>query len=486
MRNAAFGRRDTGVPDVPPSAYLDPRDPAARRLLTALFIGVFMSALDTAVIAPAVPALRAAFTLDNRQISLITVIFILGSMPSTVLMANLGDRHGRRPVYLACSAVFALGSLMIAASTSFWMVLAGRAVQGIGAGGLMPTASAIIGDTFAPEQRGRVLGLVGATYGMAFVIGPPLATLLMLAASWHWIFLINLPIAAVVLFLSARALPARAPAAGPAALDLAGIVALFGFLVALVLGITRAADPFAGAVLWPWLLAAAAALLAVLVAIEGRASQPMVPLRLFGNRQLATTYLLTAGAGFGMGAIAFLSLIATLAHGVAPKMAGFALLPMVICSMIGSMAAGRGLNRYGARRLIVAGFALLAVGYGGSAAVGLGLWGYLLFSVPVGIGVGVVVGGALRSIAIDEAPVAVRGAAQGLINLCSSVGTLLAASCIGAVADFQGGGSGGFAIAYAMVAGTMLLMMVIALGLRPGAAGHAPEGEATLELRTDT
>ncbi len=469
---------------MPTSGFLDPRDPAARQLLIALFIGVFMSALDTAVIAPAIPALRAAFTLDNRQISLITVIFILGSMPSTVLMANLGDRHGRRPVYLACSAVFALGSLMIAASGSFWMVLAGRAVQGIGAGGLMPTASAIIGDTFAPEQRGRVLGLVGATYGMAFVIGPPLATLLMLAASWHWIFLINLPIAAVVLTLGARALPARAPEAAPAPLDLGGMVTLFAFLVALVLGITRAADAFAGVALWPWLLAGAALLLGVLVAIEGRVRQPVVPLELFGNRQLATTYLLTAGTGLGMGAIAFLSLIATLAHGVAPKMAGFALLPMVICSMLGSMAAGRGLNRYGARRLIVAGFALLAVGYGGSAATTLGLWGFLVFSVPIGLGIGVVVGGALRSIAIDEAPASVRGAAQGLINLCSSVGTLVSASCIGAVADFQGGGSAGFGSAYAMVAGAMLVMMVVALGLRRSAVGRDAGADPTLELRT--
>jgi MFS family permease len=464
--------RSLGLVPVSSSPYIDSRDPSARRLLTALFVGVFMSALDTAVIGPVVPALRAAFEIDNRQVGLITVVFILAAMPSTVLMANLGDRNGRRPVYLACVAVFAIGSLLIAAASSFPMILAGRVIQGVGAGGLMPVASAIIGDTFAPEQRGKVLGLVGATYGMAFVIGPPLATVLMLAASWHWIFLLNLPIAAVVLVLGARALPAHRGAGPLAPLDLPGMGLLFVLLVALVLGITRALDPLAGILLWPWCLGAAALLLLVFLRLERGAGQPVVPLQLFANRQLATAYLLTTGAGFGMGAVAFLTLIATLAHGVAPKNAGFALLPLVVCSMLGSLGAGRSLNALGARRLIVAGFALLALGYAGSALTGLGLWGFLVASVPVGLGVGVVVGGALRSIAIDEAPAPVRGSAQGLINLCSSVGTLVSAACVGALADFNGGGAAGFAVAYGVVAAVMLAMMLVALALREGAAAR--------------
>jgi MFS family permease len=473
----------TACVNVPNSQFLDSRAPAARRLLIALFVGVFMSALDTAVIAPAIPALRVAFGVDNRQISLVTVIFILGSMPSTALMANLGDRHGRRPIYLGCVAGFALGSLTIALSTSFWMILVGRAIQGIGAGGLMPTASAIIGDTFAPKQRGRVLGLVGATYGMAFVVGPPMATLLMLAANWHWIFLLNLPIAGAVLYLGARALPAHRPQGPLAPLDRAGILVLFALLGTLVLGITRTLDAFVGVLLWPWLLACAAGLLVLFIRIERRARQPVVPLELFAIRQLSTAYLLTAGAGFGMGAVAFLTSIATLSHGVAPKLGGFALLPLVICSMVGSMVAGRQLNRYGARNLIVSGFVLLAIGYGGSALAGLGIWGFLVSSVPVGLGIGVVVGGALRSIAIDEAPPPVRGAAQGLINLCSSVGTLLSAACIGALADFNGGGGPGFSVAYAMIAGAMLLMVFVALGLRQVATQRDAGEVAPVEVR---
>ena len=191
--------------------------------MPALFIGVFMAALDTAVIAPAIPALRESFAIDHRKAALLMVVFILCSLCSTALLANLGDRHGRRPVFLGSVACFAAGSLLIALSPTYWMVLVGRAVQGIGAGGILPTASAVIGDAVAANERGRALGLIGATYGMAFVLGPPLATLLMLAFSWHWIFLINLPIAALVMVLGQRSLPRTTPAAALPPLDGTGI-----------------------------------------------------------------------------------------------------------------------------------------------------------------------------------------------------------------------------------------------------------------------
>ena len=126
--------------------------------------------------------------------------------------------------------------------------------------------------------------------------------------------------------------------------------------------------------------------------------------RHFAKRQLALTYGLTTAAGFGMGSVVFLSSMAELAHGVEPRHAGFVLLPLVLCSMLGSVGAGRLLNRLGPRTLLLAGFGALALGYAASAWPAAGLWFFLLASMPVGLGVGIVVGGALRSIAIDEAP----------------------------------------------------------------------------------
>jgi MFS family permease len=444
--------------------------------MPALFIGVFMAALDTAVIAPAIPALREAFAIDHREAALLMVVFVLCSLCSTALLANLGDRHGRRPVYLGSVACFAVGSLLIALSPSFWMVLVGRAVQGFGAGGITPTASAVIGDAVAAKDRGRALGLIGATYGMAFVLGPPLATVLMLAFSWHWIFLINLPIAALVMGLGASSLPRHVRAASLPPLDRAGILLAMLMLSCLVLGITRVADDLFGQRLWPGFLLGAALGLVLLLRVERQAAAPMIPVSLFRKRQLTLTYLLTTAAGFGMGSVIFLSSIAQLAHGVAPRHGGFVLLPLVLSSMLGSMGAGRLLNRLGARTLLLAGFGALALGYAASAFTAPGLWFFLLASMPVGLGVGIVVGGALRTIAIDESPAAVRGSAQGLINICTSIGTLLSAATIGALADFGGGGAAGFGLAYTVVALAMLAMFGLTLALQGGSTARGPAG----------
>lgn len=439
-------------------------------LITVLFTGVFMAALDTAIVGPAIPVLRETFGVDNRAVGLVMSVFVLFSLCSTALMANLSDRLGRRPIYLFSVSTFAIGSLLIALSPSFWMVIASRAIQGIGAGGITPTASAVVGDMFKPEQRGRMLGLIGATYGMAFVLGPPLASALMVISSWHWIFLLNLPIAAVILYMGAKVLPHKRATGPQPRLDLRGIVITFTLLTALVLGITRVLDPLAepllGMALWPWMLAAVAVLLGLLVWVESRTQAPLIPIFLFNKRQLATTYVLAVGAGYGMGSVIFLTSVATHAYGITAKNAGFVLLPLVICSMLGSAGGGRLLNRWGPRSMTLLGFAMLALGYGLSAITSQGLWLFLVGSMPVGLGVGIVVGGALRSIAIDEAPVAVRAAAQGLINICTAIGTLVSAASISAMADFGGGGTEGFSRAYAVVAVLMLAMLCVTLVLR--------------------
>ena len=387
-------------------------DAAQRRLVQVLFVGVFMAALDAAIVGPVLPALRAAFGIDNRTAGLLSTVFALSSMCSTALMAYFSDRHGRRPVYLTSVALFAIGSLCIALAPSFDLLLVSRAIQGIGAGGIAPVASAVIGDVFTAERRGRVLGLIGATHGMAFVLGPPLATVLTSTLGWRWLFLVNIPVALVVLVLGARSLPGRRSDAAPGPIDTAGIALTMLFLLCLVMGISRLPDSATGLLLWPWFLAASGVLLAALVAIEKRQTQALIPMDLFHNRQLALVYVLTLGVGFSMGGIVFLTTVATLAYGVSVENAGLALLPLVLCSMVGSMAAGRLLNRLGARKMVIFGFGLLALGYLQSAVPETGFTAFLVASVLVGIGLGVVVSGALRAIAIDEAPPALPCAAQ--------------------------------------------------------------------------
>lgn len=447
--------------------------PAPRRLLPVIYVAVFLAALDTAVTAPAIPALRAAFGLDHRAVALVTTVYVLFSLVSTAPMAALGDRHGRRGVFLAGIGLFALGSLMVALAPSFGGLLAGRAVQGVGGGGILPVATAMIGDAFEGPERGRALGLVGAMYGMAFVLGPPVAGLLMVTLSWHWIFLANLPIAVLLLAWGARVLPSARRVEAHPPLDVAGGALLFVVLAAAVLGITRVADDVVGRTVWPLLLALALLLLPVLATIERRARQPMIPPVLLGRRRLALTYALAAGAGFGMGAVVFLTSVASAAHGVEHRHGGFVLLPLVVCSMLGSAGAGRLLARTGPRPQMVAGFAAMALGYAGVAATGAGFAAFLAATLPVGLGVGLVVGGALRSVAIDEAPAEFRAAAQGLINIFTSIGTLLATATIGALADAAGGGARGLSLAYLAVVVLMAACGVLAGALTEAVAAPA-------------
>lgn len=453
-------------PQTPPPRATPAADAEQRRLVQVLFVGVFMAALDSAIVGPVLPALRADFGIDNRSAGLLSTVFSLSSLCSTALMAYFSDRHGRRSVYLVSVALFAIGSLCIAAAPSWDLLLLSRAIQGIGAGGIAPVASAVIGDVFTAERRGRILGLIGATHGMAFVLGPPLATVLTSTLGWRWLFLVNIPVALVVMWLGSRSLPRQRTDAAPGSIDVAGITLTLLFLLCLVLGISRLADSSTGVLLWPWFLAASGVLLVALVVIEKRQAHPLIPFDLFANRQLACAYVLTLGVGFSMGGIVFLTTIATLAYGVSIEYAGLALLPLVLCSMVGSMAAGRLLNRLGARHLVIFGFGLLTLGYLQSAVPQTGFTAFLVASVLVGIGLGVVVSGALRSIAIDEAPLALRGTAQGLINIFNAVGTLFAVTCISAIADFEGGDLTGFSHAYLALGLSMLMMLIMAFGLQ--------------------
>jgi MFS family permease len=437
-----------------------------RRILTVLFVGVFMAALDAAVIAPAIPALRAAFGVDNRQIGLVTIVFSLCSLCSTALMAALSDRFGRRSIYLLDIAGFAIGSLVVARSSTFGMLLAGRAIQGMSAGGITPTASAVVGDLFPSEQRGKILGLIGATFGMAFLVGPVIASILLVVASWHWIFLINLPIAAVVFFMSMRALPSLTTVVDHPPFDYAGITVIALMLTSLMFGINRALDTALGVTLWPGLLALFAISIPMLIWIERRAAQPIVPMTLFGTRQLRTTWMLCVGAGFGMGSVIFIASVAVAAFNTPSKRAGLLLLPLVLCSSVASVGFGRIQNRLGARNVMLSGFGTLAIG---SGLIGLGaahFWVYMLATLFIGAGVGIVVGGTLRTVVLDEVDQRQRSAAQALVNIGIAIGNLLVVAVLSALADRAGGGLAGLSIAYLSATGVMLLMIVISFGLR--------------------
>ncbi|MBA3021687.1 MFS transporter [Propionicimonas sp.] len=454
------------------------------QVLAVLFVGVLMGAIDIAIVGPALPAIQAQFELDSRAVSWIFSIYVLANLIGTPLMAKLSDNFGRRAIYLLDVALFAVGSLVVVLSGisgGFALLLVGRAIQGFGAGGIFPVASAVIGDTFPPERRGGALGLIGAVFGIAFVIGPILGGLLLMLG-WQWLFGINLPIAAVVMVLAWRVLPHQRLQQG-VGFDWLGMTLLAGALGSLAYGlvsidVANFGASLASAGVWGWLLVSASCWVA-LIAVERGAANPVFPIALFARRQLRLGYTLTAGAGLGEASLVFMPSLAVAALGVSSGVASFLLMPVVLAMSVGSPLAGRMLDRFGSRTVIVVGVAIMAVGMLLLSQTAGVLAMFIVSGVLIGFGMSALLGAPIRYVTLNETTAAERSSAQGLVNTFTSVGQLLGAALVGAVAASSSQLGDGYRSAYAFVGvlGVALLVAAVMLKSRADEAKPAPVAE---------
>ncbi|MFO7168383.1 MAG: MFS transporter [Chloroflexota bacterium] len=446
-------------------------------VLTVLFLGVLMGALDIAIVGPALPALRAHFAVDDRAGAWVFTLYVFLNLLGAPALAKLSDRLGRRPVYLLALAIFAAGSALAAAAPSFWLLLVGRVLQGLGAGGIFPVASAVVGDSFPPERKGFALGMIGAVFGLAFIIGPILGALL-LQIGWRWIFLVNLPVAALVMLLGWLALPdTRAAQWRP--FDMPGLLLLGLLLGGLTLGTSNLDVSQLGASLlslqvWPFLAVAVLAIPAFLW-VERRAADPLLRPSLIGTRQLGLANALTAGAGLGEGVIVFLPSFAVAAFGVSESGASYMILPVVLAIAVGSPLAGRLLDKVGARSVVIGGTTLAAAGLFLLGIQGAALWSFYTACVLIGLGLSCLLGAPIRYIMLTEAPPDDRAAAQGAVTVFTGVGQLLSGALVGAVAASAGGGLAGYSLAYVVSGGVMAVLVLLALGLKNRPAATAPE-----------
>lgn len=458
------------------------------RILAVLFVGVLMGALDIAIVSPALPALQAHFGVGDRVLAWTFSIYVLFNLIGTPLWAKLSDISGRRTIYVLDVVLFAIGSLVVALAPGFEVLLIGRALQGLGAGGIFPVASAVIGDTFPAEKRGAALGLIGAVFGLAFLIGPILGGILLSVSTWRSLFLINLPIAAIVIALSLAVLPSTRPAERKP-FDVFGMVTLGVLLGGLAVGINQIdtshfAASFANANVWAPLLLAAV-LLPVFVILERRAADPVLRLSILSPRQSKITAALSAGAGFGEAGLAFMPQLAVLALGISRSTASYMLMPVVLAMAVGSPTAGRLLDRMGSKTVIIAGTALLTVGMAILGAYSNSLALFIVAGAIIGLGLSALLGAPTRYIMLNEAAPADRAAAQGVVTLFGSIGQLLAGALIGAVAASQGGGASGYSSAFVAIAVVSLLLTGLSFLLKSRAqematmrAHEAAEGAA--------
>lgn len=450
-------------------------DKTRNKILWVLFLGVLMGAMDIAIVAPALPSIQKYFGVGDRILAWTFTIYVLFNLIGTPLMAKLSDKFGRRSVYILDVVVFALGSILVSLSPrdSFFMLLAGRALQGFGAGGIFPVASAVIGDTFPPEKRGRALGLIGAVFGLAFLVGPLLGGVILSIATWQWLFIINLPIALVVIVMGWRLLPTNG-SFSRVGFDWAGLLVLSVLLASLTYSLNQidTQNFFRSLVSVPVLpfLLLGLGLLFVFPIIERKASDPIVNMDLFRSRQIRLSSLLSAGAGLGESGLSFLPALAVAALPgiIDTHTSSYLILPVVLAMSVGSPMVGRFMDRLGSKVMVFLGTLLLAVGMMllSTGSVSGTLWGFILSGVVIGFGLSSLLGAPMRYIMLNETTAEDRTSAQGLISLFTSIGQLGSSALIGAVAASMGGGVAGYGGAYRMVGFVAVIMIFLTLGLK--------------------
>lgn len=333
-------------------------------IFVAVLLGMFLAALDQTIVATALPTVVADLGGAGHQ-SWVVTSYLLASTIATAIVGKLGDLFGRKAIFGASVLFFLVGSVLCGLSTSMSMLVASRALQGIGGGAVMVTAMALIGEVIPLRERGRYQGALGAVFGVTTVVGPLLGGFFTDHLSWRWAFWVNVPVALVVLAVAAVAIPTLAHP-GRAAIDYAGIL-LVGLGAS---GLTLATSW--GGTTYPWfsptivgLFAGSVLALAAFVRVELRAAEPVLPIRLFANPVFTVCCVLSFVVGFAMlGALTFLPTFMQFVDGVSATVSGMRTLPMVVGLLITSMGSGVLVGRTGRYKIFpVLGTPIMAVGF---------------------------------------------------------------------------------------------------------------------------
>jgi EmrB/QacA subfamily drug resistance transporter len=339
--------------------------PQRRNLIfVAVLLGMLLAALDQTIVATALPTVVSDLGGAGHQ-SWVVTSYLLASTIVTAVVGKLGDMFGRKVVFQASVLFFLAGSVLCGLATSMTMLVAARALQGIGGGAIMVTAMAVIGEVIPLRERGRYQGALGAVFGVTTVIGPLLGGFFTDHLTWRWAFWINVPVALVVLAVGAIAIPALARSTKPV-IDYMGIL-LVGLGAS---GLTLATSWGGGEYAWTspmivGLFVGSAGALALFVWVETRTAEPILPMRLFASPVFTVCCILAFIVGFAMlGALTFLPTFMQFVDGVSATESGLRTLPMVAGLLITSMGSGVIVGRTGRYKIFpVVGTAVMAVGF---------------------------------------------------------------------------------------------------------------------------
>jgi EmrB/QacA subfamily drug resistance transporter len=348
------------------STAVAPRPIAQRQIVivyAGLVLAVLLAALDSTIVATALPTIVSELG-GLTQLSWVVTAYLLAQTVVTPLYGKLGDLYGRKKVLQTGIGIFLVGSALCGMSQSLEQLIAFRALQGLGGGGLIVTAQATVGDIIPPRDRGRYQGIFGAVFSVSSIVGPLVGGYFTTHLTWRWIFYVNLPLGVLALAVIAVALPRQSRRVSHA-IDYVGA----GLLAVVLSAITLLCD--LGGTKFPWsspttvaVSAVAALALALFLMAERRAAEPILPLRLFGNRAFAAACAVGLVVGFSLfGSVTYVPVFLQVVKGASPTASGLQMLPMMMGTLVTSIVSGQIISRTGRYKFFpVVGTAITSIG----------------------------------------------------------------------------------------------------------------------------
>lgn len=408
-------------------------------ILVLFLLGIFMGAIDSGIVSPARELIQNSFQVSRSvgtwMITLYTLVYAV-SMP---IVSKMADRSGYKKVYIFGIAMFGLGSMLCGLANfygTFTFFLFARVIQAIGAGGIMPIANSVIGKSFPEEKRGTALGLVGAIYGVATILGPTMGSAILSAAGnnhWGWIFFINVPISIVIILLSFALEDSISNERKP--MDLAGSIIVAAVVGTLMYALTNLdffhfTSSIKSADVYPFIIASII-FLPILIIVESKAKDPVLNMKYFKNTQIVVVLVLAFIVGIGMMGMVFVPQFAENALKLKAGSGGYLVTLLAVFSGVAAPLSGILLDKKGAKLVLSLGFIFNIVGtlfLGFVATQQLSFLTVLIGLAFMGFGVGFTMGAPLNYLILGAVPEEEGTTALATMSLIRSIGVTISPS----------------------------------------------------------